>query len=138
MIRRILLGYDGSAIADKAFGVALDFARHFDAALDVLAVARPPDIGDDVETDAVVETAERKLRKLMQALEPAARQANVRATFHLQTGHPAEVLLAFAETNSVDHVIVGHIGKSAIKRWLVGSVSRQVIDHARCSVTVVR
>lgn len=138
MIRRILLGYDGSPIADKAYTVALDFARHFDATLDVLAVARPPEIGDDVETDAVVETAERKLRKQMKALEPAARDASVRATFHLQTGHPAEHLLAFAENNSIDHIIVGHIGKSAMKRWLVGSVSRQVIDHARCSVTVVR
>lgn len=63
MIRRILLGCDGSAIADKVYAAALDFARHFDAALDVLAVARPPGIGDDVETDAIVETAERRLGK---------------------------------------------------------------------------
>ncbi len=35
-------------------------------------------------------------------------------------------------------VITGHIGKSATKRWLVGSVSRQVSDHARRSMTVVR
>ncbi len=138
MIRRILLGYDGSPIADKAYRVALDFARHFDASLDVLAVARPPEIGDDVETEALIETAEHRLRKQMRTLEPVAREAGVRAAFHLQIGHPAEHLLAFAENHAIDHIVVGHVGKSAIKRWLVGSVSRQVIDHARCSVTVVR
>ncbi|MER3546400.1 MAG: universal stress protein [Rhodanobacteraceae bacterium] len=138
MIRRILLGYDGSPIAGKAFQTALDFARHFDASLDVLAVVRPPEIGDDVETEAIVETTGLRLRRQMKRLEAAAREAKVSATFHLQTGHPAEHLLAFAENNSIDHIIVGHIGKSAMKRWLVGSVSRQVIDHARCSVTVVR
>lgn len=138
MIRRILLGYDGSAIAGKAFAVALDFARHFDADLDVLAIARPPEVGDDVETEAIVETAGHALRKQMKKLEGLAAAAGIRATFHLQTGHPAQHLLAFAENHHIDHIIVGHLGKSAIKRWLVGSVSRQVIDHAPCSVTVVR
>ena len=138
MIRRILLGYDGSPIAEKAFGVAMEFARQFDASLDVLAVARPPEIGDDVETEAIVETAGQKLRRQMKQLEAVAQRANVRATFHLQIGHPAEHILAFAENHSIDHIIVGHIGKSAMKRWLVGSVSRQVVDYALCSVTVVR
>lgn len=138
MIQRILLGYDSSAIAGKAFAVALDFAKHFDADLDVLAIARPPDIGDDVETEAIVETAGDELRRQMRGLEARAAEAKVRATFHLQTGHPAQHLLAFAENHHIDHIIVGHLGKSAIKRWLVGSVSRQVIDHATCSVTVVR
>ncbi|MDQ2972356.1 MAG: universal stress protein [Rhodanobacteraceae bacterium] len=138
MIRRILLGYDGSAIADKAFAVALDFARHFDATLDVLAIARPPDIGDDVETEAIVENTGHEFRRQMKKLETVANEVGARVTFHLQTGHPAQHLLAFAENHAIDHIIVGHLGKSAIKRWLVGSVSRQVIDHAKCLVTVVR
>lgn len=138
MIKRILLGYDGSAVADKSYAVALDFARHFDATLSVLAIVRPPDIGDDVETEAIVENTRHWLRERMKKLEALAREANARVTFHLQTGHPAEHLLAFAENNAIDHIIVGHVGKSALKRWLVGSVSRQVIDHATCSVTVVR
>lgn len=138
MIRRILLGCDGSAIADKVYAAALDFARHFDAALDVPAVARPSGIGDDVETDAIVETAERRLGKQMQAPEPAARDTWARTAFHLQTGHPAEILLAVAENHAIDRIIVGHVGKSGVKRWLAGPVSRKVIDHGRCSVTVVR
>lgn len=138
MIRRILLGYDGSPVAQKAFDLALDFADHFGARLDILAVARPPDIGDDVETEAIVESAEQKLREQVKVLAAAAQGAGIHAICHLQVGHPAEHLLSFAEENAIDHIVLGHIGKSAIKRWLLGSVSRQVIDHAKCSVTVVR
>ena len=53
--RRILVGYDGSAAGRKAFDAALELARRDAAELYVLSVARPPEIGDDVETEAVIE-----------------------------------------------------------------------------------
>ncbi|WP_250845369.1 universal stress protein [Escherichia coli] len=34
--------------------------------------------------------------------------------------------------------MVGHRGKTLFSRWLLGSVTRQVVDHALCPVTVVR
>jgi nucleotide-binding universal stress UspA family protein len=50
MIRNILLGYDGSESANKALEFAVNLARTFNAQLHVLAVARPPEFGDEVET----------------------------------------------------------------------------------------
>jgi hypothetical protein len=57
MIRRILLAYDGSTGADRALDFALDLALKYAAELHVLAVARPPEFGDDVESRAVIENA---------------------------------------------------------------------------------
>ena len=42
MIKRILVAFDGSEAANKAYTFALDVAQKYDADLYVLAVARPP------------------------------------------------------------------------------------------------
>ncbi len=47
------------------------------------------------------------------------------------------ILIAYDGSRPTDKTL-GHRGKNLLTRWLVGSVSRQVIDHASCSVTVVR
>ena len=45
MFKKILVAFDGSAPAVKAFDLAMDLAGKYAAALSVLAVARPPEIG---------------------------------------------------------------------------------------------
>ena len=57
MYRKILVGYDGSAAGRKAFDAALELAAKDGAELYVLSVARPPEVGDDVETEAVIENS---------------------------------------------------------------------------------
>ncbi|WP_342482043.1 universal stress protein [Cupriavidus metallidurans] len=52
--------------------------------------------------------------------------------------HPAGQIVDFAEELGVELIVMGHRGRSAIERWLVGSVARAVIDHANCPVLVVR
>ncbi len=50
----------------------------------------------------------------------------------------AGAIVAYAEDNGVDHVVVGSGGKGAGSRLLVGSVSNDVVNRAHCPVTVVR
>ncbi|TMH63229.1 MAG: universal stress protein [Betaproteobacteria bacterium] len=33
---------------------------------------------------------------------------------------------------------MGHRGKTFFRRWLLGSVSKQVIHYAHCTTTIVR
>jgi eukaryotic-like serine/threonine-protein kinase len=59
-------------------------------------------------------------------------------TYHVLEGpDPARTIIEFAETNRVDHIVIGARGSSALRRYL-GSVSSQVVAEAGCSVTVVR
>ncbi|WP_280530629.1 universal stress protein [Paraburkholderia sacchari] len=46
--------------------------------------------------------------------------------------------MPYAERHSIDHVVVGHRGHTPFDRWLLGSIARQVIACAPCSVTIVR
>jgi len=138
MIRKILLGYDGSASAEHAVRFAVDLAQKYSAELHVLAVARPPDFGDEVETEAAIENAQRQNDKLLAKARMQLGQASLTARLHSAVGHPAEQIVRYAEAQSIDHIVVGHRGHTVFERWLIGSVARQVIAYANCSVTVVR
>jgi len=138
MMGSILLGYDGSASAEHAYDFAVELARRFGAELHVLAVVRPPDFGDDVETEAVIEHSRRHYGHVLAALRPRLAHDAPGAQATLAVGHPAEQLVRYAEQHGVDHIVVGHRGRTAFERWLIGSVARQTIAHAHCAVTVVR
>jgi len=49
-IKRILLAYDASDEADRAFGCARDLARRYDAALEILFVITRPAFAESVES----------------------------------------------------------------------------------------
>ena len=136
MIRKLLIAYDGSESARAAFDFALDLAGKYGAELHVLAVARPPEFGEEVETEAVIEQSRRHYAHVLRPLKAFA--AGLTAHFEVKVGHPAESIVLYAEDHGIDHIVVGHRGHSLFERWLIGSVARRVIAYAPCAVTVVR
>ena len=53
-------------------------------------------------------------------------------------GNPADTILKTAETHEADLIVTGAKGLGAVGRFLLGSVSTRVVQHAACSVLVVR
>lgn len=53
-------------------------------------------------------------------------------------GRPEHAMVAVAERDLIDLLVVGHRGLRGVTRMLLGSVSRHVTEHARCSVIVAR
>ncbi|HTO48609.1 MAG TPA: universal stress protein [Burkholderiales bacterium] len=138
MYRKILVGYDGSAPGRKAFDAALELAARHGAELHVLTVARPPEIGDDVETEAVIENSRRYHHGLLTSLRPAVAAKGVKAHYEVAVGHPAEQIIYHADQNEVDLIVVGDRGRSKFARLLLGSVSKEVVQYAERAVMVVR
>lgn len=138
MYRKILVAYDGSAPGRKAFDAALELAARHGAELHVLTVARPPEIGDDVETEAVIENSRRYHHGLFTSLRPAVDAKGVKAHYEVAVGHPAEQIIYYADQNEVDLIVVGDRGRSKFTRLLLGSVSKQVVQYAGRAVMVVR
>jgi len=50
-------------------------------------------------------------------------------------GHAGNTLLNEAE--SADLVVIGRRGHSSLTEFLLGSISHQVADHAKCPVVIV-
>jgi nucleotide-binding universal stress UspA family protein len=138
MIKKILLGYDGSASADKALAFALDLAKHYNAELHLLAVARPPEFGTEVETEAEIENSRHDCHRVLAPAKTRLAGETVQTSYRIAVGHPAEQIVRYAEEDAVDHIVVGHLGHMLFERWLLGSVARHVIAYAPCAVTVVR
>jgi len=138
MTYQILCGYDGSAAAEKAFDFAVTLAKAFAGQLHVLAVAHPPEPPEDIENEAVLESAEEHFNKEFDRLRARAAAAGVVTTFEVSAGHPAEQILYHADRLKADQIVLGHRGKNKFKRWLMGSVSQRVISYATSTVTVVR
>jgi nucleotide-binding universal stress UspA family protein len=138
MYRRILVGYDGSEPSKKAFATACDLAAKHGAELFVLTVCRPPEVGDDVESEAIIENSRRYHRGLLAELKPAAAARGIKAHFEVGVGHPAEQIIYDADRHDADLIVVGHRGRSKFARMLLGSVSKQVVEHAERQVLVVR
>ena len=55
-----------------------------------------------------------------------------------QLGKPAEVIMKVASKHRADLIVMGAKGLGAIARFLLGSVSTRVVQHANCYVLVVR
>lgn len=55
----------------------------------------------------------------------------------VRTGHPAEEIISGAQEEGADLIIIGTSGHR-VKRFLIGSVSREVVNNASVPVLVVR
>jgi nucleotide-binding universal stress UspA family protein len=138
MYRKILVGYDGSAAGRKAFDAALELAAKHGAELYVLSVARPPEVADDVETEAVIENSRQYHRRMLAELKSSVAARGVKTHFEVAVGHPAEQIIFDADRHGADLIVVGHRGRSNLARFLLGSVSKQVVQYAGHPVLVVR
>lgn len=138
MYRTIVVGYDGSTAARKAFDAALELAARDHAELHVVSVGRPSEIADDVETEAVIEHTRAYHRRLLAELKASAATKQVKTHYEVAVGHPAEQIIYYADRIGADLIVVGDRGRSNFARLLLGSVSKQVIEHAGRPVLVVR
>jgi nucleotide-binding universal stress UspA family protein len=138
MIKKILVAFDGSESARRAFGMALEIAEPIGAEIIVASVARPPEPATMVETTAMIETATEHFEQQFSELRSQAQARGLTARTKVVVGHPAEQIIHAAAEEEADMIVMGHRGKSMIQRWLLGSVSKRVISYAPCSVLIVR
>lgn len=138
-IRRVLLATDLSPTSDLATDWAFDLARRNDAALLIVSVIDPRELrlpggGFRARVDQVRDHRE----AIAQQLVERGRRLSVPVTFLVWTGEPGESIVAAAEAEDADVILVGAHSRGAIGRLLMGSVSEHVARHAPCPVLVVR
>jgi len=77
-------------------------------------------------------------RKLIEQSVRKLTEAGFTAEPVCQLGNPAEEIMKVAAKHHADLIVMGSQGLAAIDRFLLGSVSARVVQHADCSVLVVR
>ena len=137
MYRRILVGYDGSAAGRKAFEMAL--ARRAARRRAACHFGRKTFGDRRRRRDRSGNRAFARLPPpLARRAKASAATKQVKAHYEVAVGHPAEQLIYYADRTGADLIVVGDRGRSNFARLLLGSVSKQVTEHAGRPVLVVR
>ncbi len=130
--RKVLLAYSGSEGSEKALEVARAIAAGGELYL-VTVVKIPEYVRSEDEEEEEREKAREYYKPLV---ERARKKANAREAL-IVFGDPAEEIVRVAEEIGADLIVLGVETKNPLMRKL-GGVGDKVVDHAHCSVLVVR
>ncbi|NWJ44387.1 MAG: universal stress protein [Chloroflexi bacterium] len=140
MIKRILLAYDGSLGSQIAAQHAAEIATHFNAEVTILTVGGP--LFGGVSKDApIAHMNEADYEKVADEGLAILADKKVRAHKRFRWIDPADEILHEALEGGYDLIVMGHrSAHSSIRRdeGMLGSVAIKVINHAPCSVMIVR
>ncbi|NOT24060.1 MAG: universal stress protein [Nitrospiraceae bacterium] len=136
-LRRIALAIDGSPASAKALEFILTVFQPYRSSgkggrvpIHVSVVHVMPFLKYPELKEAGCNLVDQNVQKLVKAgftAEPVC-----------QLGRPAEEVMEVASTHHADLIVMGAKGLDAVSRFLIGSVSTRVVQHANCSVLVVR
>ena len=136
----ILVAVDFLPASLRAVEHAFAWAKQLRASILLLHVVDPIYTGGFVNlvTRQKVrqEARRRALEKLNELVESHA-NAGVPITCVVRDGLPEIEILRLAEKRNVNMIVLGRRPKNPLSRWIMGSVSDDIVDIAPCPVVVV-
>jgi nucleotide-binding universal stress UspA family protein len=138
---KILLATDGSEEAELAAATAADLAKSTGSELDIIHVLDvepwrfPPDERGNKRLEELKERGRKLLDEQVEKIQAGGGSV---AEAHTAVGRSADVIVAYAEDQEAELIVLGSRGREGIRRALMGSVSDAVVRHAHCPVLVVR
>ena len=124
-VERILVATDRSETAERAVAFASDMAERYEAELFLLRVL--------LSDDGVLAEAARELAE--HARELAGERANSSVVV---ADDPAEAIIEAVRREKADVVVVGSVGMSGRKEFLLRNVPNRVSHNAPCTVVIVQ
>jgi len=140
-VRNILVAVDGSQSSQRAVEFAASLAAATDASLALLHVLSPEEHSLAGASALSQEDLSKRTQQAAAPILDAARNIageHLVVTTDVRRGHPADEIVAYAAQITADLIVMGSRGLSDLQSLLLGSVSSSVVQHAPCSVTIVR
>ncbi len=129
---KILVGYDGSKVADDVIKLAQEHAKAFKAEVYIVR-SMEQDPGLKKED---IDRAESKLEKLRTSFRADDIPCEAQTSVSYQS--PGEDLVNYAKDNNVDEIIIGIRRRSKVGKLVFGSTAQYVILEAPCPVLSVK
>lgn len=146
-MNRILFPTDFSAAANHAFIYALQLAKQTNATVITLHVFNRPDVRGSHMAVSLEELFKemdlsvfQNYKHAIPVLHKMAKENGFGALdikHVLEEGAVIDNILAVAKRDAVDAIVMGTTGDSGLKKWLLGSIAGEVLEHAPCPVLVV-
>jgi nucleotide-binding universal stress UspA family protein len=139
MFQRILIAWDGSTVAVRAFDTAIDVTRRYDAELVAASIAYSPAHAEThSDREESTEAAHRYLTDSFAEVRDRAERAGITVTHEIVDGpDPAAALQGYAHEHGFDLIVCGHHHSRRAGRLLLRGVAQQLIQDAHTPVLVV-
>ena len=142
-MKRILVGIDGSRESLQAAVLAANLAHQTRRELQLAhvlpdPVPTPPEAFSAELAIWRKDIAEQGNKLLHEVRERVARPDTEARSVLVESARPAEALAELAKEPEVDMVVVGHRGRNAMARALLGSVADRLVQISPKPVLVVR
>lgn len=152
LIKRILIAYDGTDLAKRAFDLASDIATKYSAEIMILNVipripkartlvipSTPPMIVPMYPAITKQEILKMHENILSEALDKAKKNyPKLKIVTKMVEGNSSNKIVEVAEVENFDLIVMGTRGTHGFNRFIHGSVSDSVKNNARVSVLLVK
>lgn len=144
MYTKILVPIDGSKIALKAAGHAINMAKQMDAELVILYVApeteadrkRKQVFEDEVLEEEITRFSELFGRSYIKEVERVCGTQNVKMRTMIVRGQPGQKIVEVAKIEDIDLIMMGRKSET-LETLQVGPAARYVVEHSTCPVLLV-
>ena len=143
---KILVPTDFSEYSHRALKQALDIAKQYDAKVFLLHVVR-----DEIQVmnmdfvipgETLQQMSESKLawakESLQKEIDEFPESKEVEIITNVRQGVPYEEILKEGKEQGIDLIVIASLGRTGIARYLIGSVSRNVLKGSLCPVLLTK
>ncbi len=143
---KILVPTDFSEYSHRALKQALDIAKQYDAKVFLLHVVR-----DEIQVmnmdfvipgETLQQMSESKLawakESLQKEIDEFPESKEVEIITNVRQGVPYEEILKEGKEQGIDLIVIASLGRAGIARYLIGSVSRNVLKGSACPVLLTK
>ncbi len=133
-VKRVLVATDRSETADRAVRWAADLAASREAELQVLQVIVPLANGESTPRDSEQAVREASAALAQFVAEVGGPRARPRV---IVAADPTQAILDAIDQEGIDVVVVGNVGMSGRKRFLLANLPNRISHNARCTTVIV-
>jgi nucleotide-binding universal stress UspA family protein len=141
--KNILVPYDGSIPALRAFNKAIELAKQHDSQIKVVSCLDIANIGgwyiDKRINKDIMRKARNLTEKLFSNLSDIAQKKSVPIDFKIiESGNTVKSIIDFTKSKNIDLVIMSSSGRGNFDKILLGSVSNGIMQKAKCPVLIIK
>lgn len=139
MFRKILLAYDGSEGSQYALEKILELVTLCKAEFFILSVGRIPEYAETVsEVEEAKEQANKYYEKILSQAVRKSESVNIKPNTIIRYGKPGDIIVDVAKEIKADLIVLGSKRPLPLKKRILGATADKVVDHAHCSVLILR
>lgn len=141
MVKQILVGLDGSPLAEAILPCVSNLAKGLGAEVTLLNVTFPESIvepEDRPSLQQLVQGAEIQAKDYLRGVAQRLQETGITTRYAVAVGDAPAEIVNYAQRGGMDLIALATHGRSGIQRWVFGSVADAVLHTTRTPLLLIR